>query len=347
MSNDRKIKSLKTRQKSLLTSFCLITKFVDEYSEESSAREVSVRLEHVDTIWKDFNTVQNELETLDESSLDDHLKQRVEFESAYFKVKGFLLAVNKSDLPAPRTPLTPHSTAQGPMSSHVRLPDIKLPVFAGNLDQWLNFHDLFVSLVHSSNELSSIQKFYYLRSSLSGDALKLVQTIALSANNYLVAWNLLLDHYQNPVRLKQSYVDSLFEFPSVKRESATELHSLVEKFETNVKILKQLGEKTEFWDVLLIRMLSIRLDSTTRRDWEEHSSTLNAVSFNELTSFIQRRVTVLQTIGKTSEPQQPPNSMKACSTRRKQPRRKSIQPAEVRCLLGPPSPVPMRGILQA
>lgn len=183
----------------------------------------------------------------------------------------------------------------------MRLPDVKLPVFSGNLDNWMNFHDLFVSLVHSSHELSNIQKFYYLRSSLSGDALKLIQTIAITANNYLVAWSLLEDHYQNPARLKKSYVDSLFEFPSLKRESATELRSLVERFEANVKVLKQLGEKTEFWDVILIRMLSIRLDPTTRRDWEEFSSTQAAISFQDLTAFIQRRVTVLETIGKSTE----------------------------------------------
>ncbi|XP_065078147.1 uncharacterized protein LOC135701316 [Ochlerotatus camptorhynchus] len=310
MSNERRIKSLKTRQKSLLTSFGLIKSFVDGYQEDTGAHEVPVRLDHLVAIWNDFNAMQAELETLDEAAIEAHLKERIEFETFYFRVKGFLLAVNKNEPTSPRTSSTSSLTTQSPMSSHVRLPDIKLPVFAGNLDQWLNFHDLFVSLVHSSHELSNIQKFYYLRSSLSGDALKVVQTIAISANNYQVAWNLLLDHYQNPVRLKQSYVDSLFEFPSVKKESASELHSLVEKFEANVKVLHQLGEKTEYWDILLIRMLSIRLDPTTRRDWEEHASTLNAVSFQNLTKFIQRRVSVLQTIGKTTETPSPINFSK-------------------------------------
>ncbi|XP_065087475.1 uncharacterized protein LOC135709180 [Ochlerotatus camptorhynchus] len=109
---------------------------------------------------------------------------------------------------------------------------------------------------------------------------------------------------QNPARLKQSYVDALFDFASFKRESAAELHSLVEKFEANVKVLYQLGERTEYWDILLIRMLIIRLDPTTRRDWEEYSSTKDAITFKELTSFIQRRVTVLQSIqAKTIEAQ--------------------------------------------
>lgn len=298
-STERRIKSLKTRQKSLLTSFQLVVKFVDGYEEETDCYEVPVRLEHLVSIWNDFNAVQGELETLDDTNVEAHLQDRIAFETSYFKAKGFLLSVSKPT----STPTTPSSSQSQPFSttSHVRLPDIKLPVFDGTLDRWLNFHDLFISLVHSSHELSNIQKFYYLRSSLTGEALKLVQTIAISANNYMVAWNLLLDHYQNPIRLKQSYVDSLFEFAPIRRESATELHSLVEKFEANVKILKQLGERTECWDLILIRMLSIRLDSVTRRDWEEYCATQQAVTFQDLTSFIQRRVTVLQTIGKATE----------------------------------------------
>ncbi|XP_055634220.1 uncharacterized protein LOC129774499 [Toxorhynchites rutilus septentrionalis] len=299
MSTERRIKTLKARQKSLITSFELAVHFVEGFKEDTDCHEVPVRLEHLITIWNDFNTVQGELETLDDSHIEAHLKDRIAFETAYFKAKGFLLSVNKvaSTPPSPST----QSHLQTFSTSHVRLPDIKLPVFDGALDRWLNFHDLFISLVHSSHELSNIQKFYYLRSSLTGEALKLVQTIAISANNYMVAWNLLLDHYQNTTRLKQSYIDSLFEFPSIKRESATELHSLVENFEATVKILKKLGEKTEYWDLMLIRMLSIRLDATTRRDWEEYCSTKDVVTFQDLTVFIQRRVTVLQTIGKSPE----------------------------------------------
>ncbi|XP_065087242.1 uncharacterized protein LOC135708976 [Ochlerotatus camptorhynchus] len=305
MSTERRIKGLKTRLKSLLTSFNLIKMFVDEYNEETDACQVPVRLEHLVKLWKEVNAVQVDLETVDEAAVDQYLKVRTDFESTYYRVKGFLLSVNKS--PALVQSPSPRSNAQPPLqSSCVRLPDVKLPVFSGQLDSWLNFHDLFVSLVHSSHELSNIQKFYYLRSSLSGDALKLIQTITISADNYQVAWKLLTEHYQNSARLKQSYVDSLFEFPSLKRESATELHSLVEKFEANVRVLKQLGERTEFWDILLIRMLSIRLDNTTRRDWEEFSSTKNQITFTDLTAFIQRRVTVLQSINKTTEP--PPST---------------------------------------
>lgn len=299
MSSERRLKGLRTRQKSLLASFDLIKIFVDNYEEKQNVLEVPVRLEHLTKLWTDLNQVQSELETLDEGNLDELLKQRTVYESSYYQVKGFLLSVNKptTTQPLPSTSSAPNFNAQFPASSsHIRLPDVKLPTFSGNLDNWLNFHDLYVSLVHASADLSNIQKFYYLRSSLVGDALKLVQTIPISAANYPIAWNLLTDHFQNPARLKQSYLDALFDFPTLKRETATELHSLVEKFEANVKILRQLGERTEFWDIILIRMLSIRLDPTTRRDWEEYCSTKEIITFQDLTSFIQRRVSVLQTL---------------------------------------------------
>ncbi|XP_055591187.1 uncharacterized protein LOC129743233 [Uranotaenia lowii] len=297
MASERRIKSLKLRLRSIETSFNLIRVFVDNFREETQAIEVPVRLENLGVLWADFGKTQAELEAAevdDPEVIDLQLKQRAQFETEYYRVKGYLLSVNKTN--SPPCSQSSQSSAHFPASSQIRLPDVKLPVFNGTLEHWLNFHDLFISLVHSSSELSNIQKFYYLRSSLAGDALKLIQTIALSANNYPVAWNLLVEHFQNPSRLKQAYIDSLFEFAPLKRESAADLHSLVEKFEANVRILKQLGERTEYWDVLLIRMLSIRLDAKTRRDWEEFSSTHEATTFPDLVLFLQRRVTVLQSV---------------------------------------------------
>ncbi|XP_055589846.1 uncharacterized protein LOC129742027 [Uranotaenia lowii] len=298
MASERRIKSLKLRLRSIETSFNLIRVFVDHYQEDTQSMEVPVRLENLGVLWADFGKTQAELEAADVEDptvIELQLKQRAQFETEYYRVKGFLLSVNKNS--ASPYSQSSQSSVHFPTSSQIRLPDVKLPVFNGTLENWLNFHDLFISLVHSSSELSNIQKFYYLRSSLTGDALKLIQTITISANNYPVAWNLLIDHFQNPSRLKQAYVDSLFEFVPLRKESASDLHSLVERFEANVRILKQLGEKTEFWDVLLIRMLSIRLDPTTRRDWEEFSTNHEAITFPDLVSFLQRRVTVLQSVG--------------------------------------------------
>lgn len=66
------------------------------------------------SLWNDFNAVQAELESLDESDVDNQLKKRIEFEGNYFKVKGFLLSVNKTPTP-PLTPTTSNSTVHVPV----------------------------------------------------------------------------------------------------------------------------------------------------------------------------------------------------------------------------------------
>lgn len=235
MSTERRIKTLKGRIKSLTASLTSIKTFVDGFDEDTQSEEIPVRLESLCSLWAEYNTTQSELEGLDETALDSHIKQRTALEATYYRIKGFLLAQNKTPLNRSLSS-TPNSDIQAPLStSQVRLPDIKLPIFDGRVENWLVFHDLYLSLVHSSTALSNIQKFYYLRSSLSNSALQKIQSIPISADNYVVAWNMLLKEYQNQARLKQAYVDALFDFSVLKRESAFELRSLVEWFEANVK----------------------------------------------------------------------------------------------------------------
>ncbi|XP_062713282.1 uncharacterized protein LOC134290227 [Aedes albopictus] len=288
---ERKLRGLKNRKRSILSSLAGVRNFVNNYQDDRDKREVPVRLENLMDLWTEYNSVQGELDMLEESdeALETYLKERTEVEKLYYIAKGTLLQLHQTE-PAP-------ARADTNQVSHLKLPNIKLPIFDGNFETWLNFHDLFVSLVHTSTSLSTIQKFYYLRSSLAGEALKLIQTIPISNEQYPVAWNLLVNHYQNDRRLKRTYVQSLFEFPCLKRETAVELHSLIEKFQANVKVLKQLGERTEHWDVLLIHLLSTRLDSVTRRDWEEYAEANDVNKFQQLIEFLQRRVNVLETVG--------------------------------------------------
>lgn len=293
----RTLRNLQIAQRRIIASFKLIKEFVEGYKDEQNA-EVPVRLESVIDLWQEFGKVQAELETLDDApdALDKHLKDRAQFETAYYHVKGFLIQHCPTPLPSSSGVAMSAPPTQSHDISHVKLPDIKLPVFKGDFEHWLNFHDLFISLVHSSTELSNIQKFYYLRSSLGGEALERIQHLEISAIQYPVAWNLLIEHYQNPRALKRKYVQALFDFPVLRRESAADLHSLVEKFEANVRVLKQLGERTEFWDLFLVHCLANRLDPVTRRDWEDYSATNEVVQFKDIVDFIQRRVSVLQQV---------------------------------------------------
>lgn len=218
-ATDRKMSGFRNRKRSIITSFASIRTFVDSYQTEKDNYEVLVRLENLIDLWIEFNVVQTELETLEEDNdvLEAYLTERSEFEQAYYRAKGTLLLLH-----APAQPMAPQTIGSS-NQTHVKLPDIELPTFCGETENWMNFHDLFTSLVHASTSLSTIDKFYYLRSSLDGEALQLIQTIPVSNEQYSIAWNLLKSHFQNSRLLKRMYVQSLFNFAVMKHETATEL----------------------------------------------------------------------------------------------------------------------------
>lgn len=49
---------------------------------------------------------------------------------------------------------------------NVKLPTIRLPLFSGQYNEWLEFRDSFKALINENISLTDIQRFYYLRSAL-------------------------------------------------------------------------------------------------------------------------------------------------------------------------------------
>ncbi|CAG7724383.1 unnamed protein product, partial [Allacma fusca] len=66
----------------------------------------------------------------------------------------------------------PPASSQGQRS---KLPQLTLPTFAGNLEEWLSFRDRFNQVVHKRTELSGAEKMSYLLSVLEGPALETIQ----------------------------------------------------------------------------------------------------------------------------------------------------------------------------
>lgn len=103
------------------------------------------------------------------------------------------------------------------MHHKLHLPTLQLPKFAGVIEKWLEFRDIFVSLVDKNTQLDKIQKFYYLRSCLSDEAAQLIESIPVTCDNYDMAWTSLIDRYENKRLIVFSYVKSLFDVPVVSK----------------------------------------------------------------------------------------------------------------------------------
>ena len=125
-----------------------------------------------------------------------------------------------------------HSTEaseQGSSNLHnsLKLPAIKLPIFSGQYDRWISFSDMFKAMIHENDSLPEIQKFHYLKSSLSGEAEHLVSNLPMTANNYTVAWKLLVERYENNCLIATSHIRQLLGLKRLHKESTSEFAELV------------------------------------------------------------------------------------------------------------------------
>ncbi|KAK9709603.1 Protein of unknown function (DUF1759) [Popillia japonica] len=83
---------------------------------------------------------------------------------------------------------------------------------------------------------------------------------------------------------------------NIKSESHIQLRKLPDSFNKNIRALKALGQPTESWDTLLIYTLSLKLDSVTKREYEESVSKIDDPKISDLTDFIAKRCQLLETI---------------------------------------------------
>ena len=72
----------------------------------------------------------------------------------------------------------------------VKLPKFQIEKFSGDPKQYRAFKDAFYLVANENNDWTDVQKFTYIRSYLTGDALRLQAGLALTSSNYRVALKL-------------------------------------------------------------------------------------------------------------------------------------------------------------
>ncbi|XP_025205862.1 uncharacterized protein LOC112602140 [Melanaphis sacchari] len=177
----------------------------------------------------------------------------------------------------------------------VPLPKIQLPSFNGSLLEWRSFRDIYVSLVHDNTGIGDAERFHYLLSCLSDDALAVVKAIPLSANNYALAWEALSVRFDNKRLLASAHLDKLFAFKPITHQSLPALTSFINTFKENVAIIKALGVN-DLSSFLLFHMGSRVLDPTTIQLFESNASNSTIPTFDELLNFVQQRCRILENV---------------------------------------------------
>ncbi|KAJ8962889.1 hypothetical protein NQ318_001298 [Aromia moschata] len=211
--------------------------------------------------------------------------------------------------------------------SHIKLPTINLPKFSGVYQNWLEFRDTFRSIIHDNNSISSVQKFHYLRTSLESDASLIIKSLEISSANYEVAWNALLERYDNNKLLIHNHIKALFNGESIHRENASGLRKLIDDFSKNLRALEQLKQPVKEWDTLLIYIISRNSYNVTLREWENAKADLESPNFHDIKHFLNSRADMLEMVAQSSLEKR--RSYHGSTTRGFL----TTEPVEVRCVI--------------
>ena len=178
-----------------------------------------------------------------------------------------------------------------------RLPQITLPTFTGRAEEWESFRDLFRSLIHLDNELNGVQKLHYLKTSVQREAKTALDGIATTEANYAVAWQQLLDRYDNDVLLAQWHMSALAAMRPLKDESSAGLQGLHDQVIRSHDALKALNRPVAHWGDWFVFFATKAMDASTRKEWEKTMrATDNGATYDSLIKFLLSLIQTLRTL---------------------------------------------------
>lgn len=178
---------------------------------------------------------------------------------------------------------------------HVRLPTLNLGTFSGQPEKWIAFHSLFQSTVHNSANLSDVEKFTYLLSCLSGEALNHIKSLPVTPENYDIAYDLLVKRYNNSRLLITLHINNIIDLPSMTNSTFKQLRSFICTLQENTRALTALGHDICNESLFLTSYILRKFDNEFRVKFEQGRLDSNKVpDINEFLQFLEKECSQLE-----------------------------------------------------
>jgi len=188
---------------------------------------------------------------------------------------------------------TPRSATSAP-THDTRLPRLELPTFDGNLQQWISFRDLFTNAIHNKANLSKSEKLTYLKSLVKGDAARLIVSLVVSDVNYDLAWQKLIERYQNERELVFGIFRRFNSQSSISSQSASSLRELIDVSLECVRSLEVFNITLDKgFDAYIMFSVFSKLDNLTKQLWEQQLKDTKIPTFQSLIDFLEQRARAL------------------------------------------------------
>ena len=216
-------------------------------------------------------TMQKQLDiegVVDDSSHLEKLRLREEV----FKGKRLLAKLEKhADV------VTSHSD-----KSNLKVSDVKLPVFGGDVMTWSEFWDLF-EVVHGNTRYAVVQNFAILKSHLSGAALQCLKGIPVTEACYSSAIETLKSRFCRSNRVRDEIIKQLLNMLSVSDNIAA-MRSFADHLTSHVRTLDAMGVGTESFSSLLLPVAKDKLPESWKLQWARLRS--SSADLDEFLAFL-------------------------------------------------------------
>lgn len=281
------ISSLQKKRDDLLECISVISPYVDEY-EKSRGCNVDLLKTYkkkIDDAWSQVTVAQKELVDVNEENPTDVAEAQQKYCALGERLTKLIDSVSLS--------LTPTLTNSGVSSAvaqtmSIKLPLLQIPKFDGTIENWSSFYQIFHVTIDQNNELTPVEKLYYLRALLTGKAAKSIESLGSSENDYSSAIATLKEKFHYPGYICLRHWNEILKYPKLIKETPEAIGNLIDRINMHLRMLKNLGQPITS-DVVIIGVLLSKLNPRTIHQWELTLPDKNLPSYSHLLDFLKTR----------------------------------------------------------
>ena len=199
------------------------------------------------------------------SAIEESEKLQVEIQTKITEIDVFLTRVHKDkgDPAVDRMNAAVTVLESARRKQKIKLPDYEIKKFSGDPKEYRAFWDAFSVAIGENEDLSSVEKFTYLKNHLLGEAAKAISGLTATSANYTEAVAILKQRFGNKQVIVNSHMAALTKIPKATDPKDTKkIRQLYDEIEGNLRSLKALGIQPDQYGFLLVSILLEKLPAT-------------------------------------------------------------------------------------
>jgi hypothetical protein len=152
---------------------------------------------------------------------------------------------------------------------NVKLPELKLEPFKGDILQWSAWIESFMANIGNHRDLEDIQKWAYLHSLVKDAAAIPLNGLALDRDNFKEALDRLATEFGRKEVVVNAHVKALQALkPLTSKSKVGEIRNLYYSIDNHLSVLEKNG--ATYTDALGVPLLESKMNNAFARDWDKH-----------------------------------------------------------------------------